>query len=147
MGARTRVSLLILLLLGLHAIPVLSYQGYRQTRWPILTWAMYARSYPAGPIQLTIRRVDQVTRSGQRFEVTAGDIGLANPTFSKMFMVPLAGGDSAVARDLMRRLNAVQADSVARLEVELIRYELADTGVVRDTLQAVVYPAGAAGQR
>ena len=49
MQTRTRISLFILLILGLHAIPVLWYQGERQTRWPFLAWAMYARSFPPGP--------------------------------------------------------------------------------------------------
>ena len=46
MRNKTGISVFILLVLGLHAIPVLFYQGDRQTRWPFLAWAMYESPFP-----------------------------------------------------------------------------------------------------
>ena len=70
------ISALILLVLGLHAIPVISYQGHRQTRWPFLAWAMYARSWPPGPIQTMDRALVGRTAAGTEEEVTAWLAGL-----------------------------------------------------------------------
>jgi hypothetical protein len=147
MSTRTRISLFILLLLGLHALPVLSYQGYRQTRWPILAWAMYARSIPAGPIEVTMRTIIQTTADGRHQEVSEKYVGLSGPTFRNMFLVPLANGDSSAARALLARIAARQTEPVVELRLETTRYRLVDTGVVRITSPAMIYPASPSPSR
>ena len=69
MQLKTRISLFILLIIGLHAVPVVFYQGERQTRWPFLAWAMYSQSYPAGPITVAKRPKVRVPRDLYRAPV------------------------------------------------------------------------------
>ena len=66
------ISLFIVLVIGLHAVPVISFQGNRQTRWPILAWAMYAKSIPPGPIEMMKRRIVGFTAGGRQELVGAG---------------------------------------------------------------------------
>jgi hypothetical protein len=140
-SAKTRISLFLLLVLGLHALPVLSYQGARQTRWPILTWAMYARSYPAGPIEIVTRELIMVPRSGPSRAISQYDVGLTWPAFNNNYLAPLSRGDSAAARWLIDRLNTTGPDSVAELRLQTIRHRLVEPGVATDTLPPQVYPA------
>ena len=146
MSAKTRVSLFILLLLGLQALPLLSYQGERQTRWPVLAWAMYARSYPPGPIDMDTRRAIATFASGRRGEVTANQVGLPGPAFRKIYVKPVFKGDSAPAYQLMARMNAQSRDPVVELRYEGDRYELVDTGVVKQPLPVVIFRAPQSGQ-
>jgi hypothetical protein len=141
MSVRTRVSILILLILGLHALPVLSYQGTRQTRWPFLAWAMYAQSYPPGPIEAVTRRLVATSRHGTSRPIAYRDVGLTSPGFSSNYLQPLGRGDTSAARRLVDRLNRLGPDSVAQLRLETIRYRMVDSGVAVDTLPVVVYSA------
>jgi len=147
MRSKTGVSLLILLVLGLHAVPVISYQGHRQTRWPFLAWAMYAKSYPPGPIEATTRRLIGVTAAGHEEEVTAGRTGLPLAAFRNAYIAPLWKGDSAPAFELIRRLNRGRADPVIQLRLEGERQMLADTGVVTERLPVIVYRPDASASR
>jgi hypothetical protein len=147
MSARTRISLFILLILGLHAIPVLSYQGVRQTRWPFLTWAMYARSYPPGPIDLVMRELIAVAPDGKPREVNYWDVGLSSPAFKNNYLEPFSRGDSAAARWLVERLDRVGPDSVAELRLEIVRHRLVESGVAVDTLPGMVFAVRPEGGR
>ena len=128
-------------MLGLHALPVLSYQGARQDRWPFLTWAMYARSYPAGPIDVDIRQLVAVTASGNRRVIVQKNVGLSTPTFNNNYLAPFGRGDTAAGRSLIDRLNRAGGDSVVQLRLETYRYRLVDPGVAKDTLTPIVFPA------
>jgi hypothetical protein len=132
---------LILLVLGLHAVPVLSYQGMRQTRWPFLTWAMYAKSYRPGPIQTMNRFLVGTTLQGKKEEVSPTLVGLSKPTFRNMYINPLYRGDSAPAHELLSRLNRGRNDPFVELRTIGTRYTLADTGVVTEQLPIFVYRA------
>jgi hypothetical protein len=140
-GPRTRISLFLLVVIGLHALPVLSYQGARQNRWPFLTWAMYARSYPAGPVEVDIRELVAVSPSGGRREIVQKNVGLSTPTFNNNYLAPFSRGDTAAARALINRLNRAGGDSVVQLRLETYRYRLVDPGVATDTLTPIVFPA------
>ena len=133
------ISALILLVLGLHAIPVISYQGHRQTRWPFLAWAMYARSFPPGPIQTLDRTLLGRTAGGAEEEVTAGLAGLPRPPFRDAYITPLFDGDSAVARELLERLNRERDDPFVEIRTSGQRYTIADDGVVREELPVFTY--------
>jgi hypothetical protein len=139
-SARARISAFILLVLGLHALPVLSYQGMRQTRWPFLVWAMYAQSYPAGPVETLRWRLFATSREGRTREITSDDVGLSGPGFKVSYVARFARGDMPTGRWLFDRLNAVGPDSVTQLRLETIRYRLVDSGITADTLPVVVYP-------
>jgi hypothetical protein len=148
-SAKTRVSAFLLVVLGLHALPVLSYQGVRQTRWPFLAWAMYARSYPPGPIEVVIRELVAVSPEGAQHEVGARDVGLSGPAFRNNYLAPLSRGDTTAGRWLVDRLNRLRADSVTQVRIETVRYRLVDgdPGVAVDTLVVVAYPASHMAER
>lgn len=147
MGVKTRISLFILLVLGLHVLPVVSYQGVRQTRWPFLTWAMYARSYPPGMIDMVTRKLIAISPRGMQREVSYRDVGLSLPAFNNNYLESFARGDSAAAEWLIDRLNRVGSDSVTELRLGVIRYRLTDSGVAVDTLPDMVYTVGSGAGR
>ena len=147
MPPKTRISLLILLVIGLHALPVLSYQGERQTRWPFLAWAMYARAYPPGPVVVVMPRLIATSVSGKEREITAQEVGLPGPAYNKTYLGPLAKGDSTSAFELIHRLNRTGDDPVVQVRVEGDRVILADTGVVKEALPLVTYRADASASR
>ena len=147
MSQKTRISLLILLVIGLHAVPVLSYQGERQTRWPFLAWAMYARSYPPGPIAIATRRLVATYASGKEEQVTERLVGLPGPALMKTYIAPLWKGDSMPAYELIQRLNRGRSDPVVQLRREGERRLLVDTGVVREALPVVTYRAHPSASR
>jgi hypothetical protein len=138
---KTWISLFILLVLGLHALPVLSYQGVRQTRWPFLVWAMYAKSYPPGPITATMRKIVGTSASGKQEEVTPKLVGLSGPAFRNAYGVPLWKGDSAAARELMDKINRERRDALVELRLESIQYRLGANGIVMDTAATRTFPA------
>ena len=140
MSARTKISAFILVVLALHALPVLSYQGAQQTRWPFLVWAMYARSTPPGPIEAFVNQLFAVAPSGAVRKITYKDVGMSSPALAAIYTRPFSRGDSSAGRWLVDRLNRLGADSVAQVGVRVIRYRLVDSGIAVDTLPDVVYP-------
>jgi hypothetical protein len=139
-SARTKISAFILLVLALHALPVLSYQGAQQTRWPFLVWAMYARSTPPGPIQAFMYQLSAVSAHGTTRTITAKDIGLSTPGFNGLYIGPFSRGDTSAGRWLLDRLNRIGPDSVAQIRLQRLQYRLIDSGIAVDTLPGVVYP-------
>lgn len=140
-STKTWISILILVVLGLHAVPVVSYQGVGQTRWPFLAWAMYARAYKKGPIETLDRRIKGTTATGAELEVNSGLVGLSRPTLRMLYMNPMNKGDTAAAQALLTRLNHDRTDPFVEVRLEGIRYTLADTGVVTEPLPVVTYRA------
>jgi len=133
------ISLFILAVIALHALPVISYQGHRQTRWPILAWAMYAKSYPSGPVETYNRWGVLVTAQGQRIELTAHMVGVSGPGLWKHYIRPLIRGDAALARELFTRLNRNRTDSIVELRAEGERYVVTDTGLDTLPLPPITY--------
>lgn len=146
-STKTWVSLLILLVIGLHAVPVLSYQGYRQTRWPFMAWAMYAASQPPGPIQTTNRRIVGLTTTGQTEQVTPKFIGMSRPGLNKAYVQPLWNGDSSTAGRLFDRLNQGRPDPFVELRVEGEKFTLSDSGVVEEPLPVITYRSAPRARR
>jgi hypothetical protein len=144
---RTWISLAVVAVIALHALPVLSYQGHRQTRWPILAWAMYAKSYPAGPVQAESRALVGVTRTGARVPISAYLAGVPLPAMGKAFVRPLLQGDSAQAAELFRRVNRSRPDPVVEIRIEQERYVVSDTGLVHEVLPTIRYRAAPATAR
>jgi hypothetical protein len=138
---KTWISLAILTVIALHAVPILSYQGYRQNRWPILAWAMYAKSYPAGPVQTESRHLVGMTQEGKRLEITPWLAGVPQAAMGKAFVRPLLQGDSAKAGQLFGRLNQSRPDPVIEIRVEQERWAVSDTGLVHEVLPITSYHA------
>jgi hypothetical protein len=139
-SARTKISAFILVVLALHALPVLSYQGAQQTRWPFLVWAMYARSTPPGPIRAFMYELYAVPARGTARRITAKEVGLSIPAFNGLYIGPFSRGDTSAGRWLLDRLNRIGSDSVAQVRLETHQYRLIDSGIAVDTLPSVVYP-------
>ena len=135
------VSFVILLVIGLHALPVLSYQGFAQTRWPFLVWAMYARSFPPGPVQTTVRRLVGTTESGRTEDVTPKLVGLSRSTFRNLYINPLYEGDTATAQALIERVNQQLSDPIVEIRTEGLTYRLAEQGLVTEPFPVIAYRA------
>jgi hypothetical protein len=145
-GRRTWISAFILLILALHALPVLSYQRNRQTRWPFLTWTMYAKSYPPGPIESVKRKVMARTASGRTDELTARIIGMRGPALGTWFVRPMWAGDSAAARELLDRVNRGRQDPYIEIWIEGQRYTLLESGIAEQDIRGPVFRFGPASR-
>jgi hypothetical protein len=135
------ISVAIITVIALHALPIVSYQGPRQTRWPILTWAMYAKSYPPGPVETVSRRLVGMTAGGKRIVVTYALVGVPYPAMGRVFIRPLLQGDSATAKEIFRRLNRTGSDPVVELRVEEDHFVVTDGGLVTTEVTPVRYHA------
>jgi hypothetical protein len=143
--SKPAISTLIAVILALHFVPVVFYEGRRQTLWPFLTWTMYKNSRPPGPIEARKTRVIGVTRQSREEEVTARLAGLPAPTLVDLYTGPMRQGDSAAARRLFSRLNARRVDSLVQLRVEVENFRLTDTGVVSRRAPDISYHLDALG--
>jgi hypothetical protein len=133
---------MILAILGLHAAPVIFYQGRRQTLWPFLTWTMYSNSRPPGPIEARKTRIIGVTVQGRPEEVTSQLVGLPPHTVAELYTSPMRRGDSSAARRLLRRINSKRADPFVELRLQVESYMLTDGGVVKREAPGITYRVG-----
>lgn len=124
------VSIFILLVIALHGVAALR-RGQTQTYWPFLKWGMYKDSRPPGPIQAEKRRIVGVTQTGKTEEVTSNLVGLSGSTMGRLYVRPMMDGDSLAARQLLDRLNRERVDSFVELRLEVDRYTLTDSGIVK----------------
>jgi hypothetical protein len=136
---KTLISILILLAIGLHAVPVLLDRGHRQILWPFLVWSMYKDSRPPGPIQGWKTRVIGVTAKGEREQVTGSVVGLSGSALRRMYIQPMVRGDSSAARQLITRLNRERRDPIVELRLDRETYTVTDTGLVRKDDPAITY--------
>ena len=141
------ISLLIILAVGLHAVPVLDNQGQRQTYWPFLKWSMYKDSRAPGPVQSQKRRIVGITAAGEKDTITWRILGLSRSTMGRMYIQPMMAGDSSVARGLFTRLNRDRRDPFVELHLEIETYTITDTGIVRRDNPAIVYRANSSESR
>jgi hypothetical protein len=141
-GPKLYISIFILLMIGLHALPVILRQGERQTLWPFLAWAMYKDSRPPGPIQAEERHLFGVTAKGMKEEVTWPVAGLSVHALGRTYIRPMLTADSSAARELLTRLNVGRADPFVEILLEIERYTISDTGLVREHLPVTAYRFG-----
>ena len=137
---RTLASVVIVLVIALHAVPVL-HSPERDTLWPFMIWAMYKNSRPAGPVEVRQRHILAVTASGARDTVTPHRLGVSITVLNQRYDRPLMNGDSAVAHQLFERLNRGRADRYVQLELVSQIYTVTDTGLARGQDPVVVYRA------
>ena len=135
---KTLISIVILLVIGLHAVPVL-YRSERGTLWPFMQWAMYKNSRKPGPIDMHQRRLLAITADGRSDTVTPHLLGLSITVLKQRYLVPIATGDLTPAPELIARLNRHRSDPVVELRLEGETYTVTDTGIVRTDDPAVTY--------
>jgi hypothetical protein len=137
--SKTSISLFILVVIGLHAIPVLLDRGQRQITWPFLMWSMYKNSHPPGPIKGWKTTVVAVSAKGVVEPVTPGLVGLSGPTMGRMYFQPWNKGDSSAAERLIDRLNRGRQDPIVELRLIREMYTVSDTGLVRGDPPVLTY--------
>jgi hypothetical protein len=137
---KTLVSVVILLVIGLHAVPVL-YRRERGTLWPFMQWAMYKNSREAGPIDARQRRIVAISATGRRDTLTPRLLGLSITVLTQRYLVPIATGDLSPAPELIDRLNRHRDrdDLVVELRLEGETYTVTDTGIVRTDDPVITY--------
>ncbi len=140
---RVLISATIVLVIGLHAVPVL-YRAERGTLWPFMQWAMYKSSSPPGPIQTQTRRIVATTSSGREEEVTPAMLGLSVTVLESWYLRPMGSGESTAAYRLMDRLNRDRHDSIVGVRLESALYTVTDTGIARVDKPPLTYRASAA---
>jgi hypothetical protein len=143
---KTLISIVILLVIGLHAVPVL-YRSERGTLWPFMQWAMYKNSRKAGPVQAHQRRILAVTSKGEQDTVTPFLLGLSVTVLAQRYLQPMATGDSSAAPELIERLNRNREDPVVELRLESETYTVTDTGIARSDNPVVTYRADPSASR
>jgi hypothetical protein len=138
---KTLVSIVILLVIGLQAVPVL-YRSERGTLWPFMQWAMYKNSRKPGPIDTHLRRILAITAVGRSDTVTPRLLGLSITVLQQRYLAPIAKGDLSSAPELIDRLNRHRDDPVVELRLEGETYTVTDTGIVRTDDPVVTYRSG-----
>jgi hypothetical protein len=137
---KTLVSIVILLVIGLHAVPVL-YRSERGTLWPFMQWSMYKNSVPPGPVDAHQRRILAITAGGRSDTVTPHLLGLSITVLKERYLVPIAKGDLSPAPELIARLNRHRSDPVVELRLEGETYTVTDTGIASRDDPEVTYRA------
>jgi hypothetical protein len=138
---KTLVSIVILLVIGLQAVPVL-YRSERGTLWPFMQWAMYKNSRKAGPIDTHLRHILAITATGRSDTVTPRLLGLSITVLKQRYLAPIAKGDLSSAPELIDRLNRHRDDPVVELRLEGETYTVTDSGIVRTDDPVVTYRSG-----
>jgi hypothetical protein len=137
--SKALLSTLILLAIGLHAVPML-HAGERKRLWPFLVWAMYKNSRPAGPVETNVRHIIGVTSDGQRVKVNDEAIGLGNPAIERMYIRPMLDGEAEGAQRLAARLNRGRGeDPLVEIRIESEKYTVTEAGIVRRGNPVVSY--------
>lgn len=134
--SKTAISIAILLVLALHAVPVVSARVRLRT-WPFLEWTMYHNALPAGPVKADVRRLVAVTADGREVPVDKNLAGLSSFVLIREFIQPIQAGDSSAARRLLTRLNRQPDGGFVEIRLKVTTYAVTDTGMVQ-TVQPVI---------
>jgi len=135
------ISIGILVVVGLHAVPVLQrLDGKRQTLWPIMAWGMYRYSFDSSsPVQTRITRLIGIMANGEKWGITPRDIGLSSYAVERQYLMPMRKADSSVAKALAGRLNRQRENPIVELRLESETYTITNTGIVREDNPVVAY--------
>lgn len=136
--SRVWISLFILLVIALHAVPLAS-AGLRKKIWPFLEWGMYKGSRPPGPIKTVTKRIIAVTLRGQQQAITPDFLGSSSFALQGLYELPMWRRDSSAAQKLFQRLNFQREDRFVVLRLESETYTVTDTGVARGKNPAITY--------
>jgi hypothetical protein len=135
---KVRVSIAILLIILLHALPIVS-RSLRKRVWPFLDWAMYKDAVAAGPVKADIRQLVGVTRTGARLDVEDDTVGVSSFVMDRLYIKPMMQGDSSAARQLVGLLNRSRRDSIVEVRLETETYTVTDRGIVKSQSPAIAY--------
>jgi hypothetical protein len=146
---KTLISVFILVVIGLHAVPVLLDRGREQITWPFLVWSMYKKARPPGPIKGWKTHVAAITASGDSHRVNPELVGLSGSATAELYLQPWMKGDSSAPRRLLLRLNRDRQTPFVQLRLARETYLVSDTGLVRDDPPVLTYrlPHTDAGER
>jgi len=133
------ISIAILLIIALHAVPVIFNERHQPTRWPILRWAMYKNPRPPGPIRADLRRIIALTSTGEADTVTPKLVGLSRFALSRRYFEPMRAGDSSAAQQLFSHLNRQRDDPFVEFRLQVETYTLTDTGIVKEAKPDITY--------
>jgi hypothetical protein len=140
------VSIAILLIIALHAIPIVS-RSLRKRVWPVLDWAMYKDAVAAGPVRADIRQLVGVTREGGRIDVDDDTVGVSSFVLDRLYIKPMMQGDSSAARQLVSLLNRQRKDSIVEVRLETETYIVTDSGIAKTRSPAIAYRVGPSDSR
>jgi hypothetical protein len=129
------ISILIMLVIGLHAIPVLfHFQGKRKDRiWPIMGWSMYSRSFDAArPIRTVTSRIVGVTATGEEVEMKWSHSGLGFWAFHELYVEPMWAGEASAAQGLAERVNRSREKPIIAFRLYKEIFTLTDTGILTE---------------
>lgn len=127
-----RLSAFVVAFLGMQAVAVLhELSGGGETLWPFLPWGMFRQSYEP-PIEAARHRIFASTPIGER-RVRPADAGFDRYAFRLHYRLPIAAGDTAVARDLAKRVGRRWGTPVRGIAVEETVYTLAENGYAQTT--------------
>jgi hypothetical protein len=130
---RLLISILILSVIGIHALPtVKKLRGEAQTLWPFLAWGMYRNARDPGPIMTAVTRVIGVTSKGARAPVDANLVGVSSFALKRLYTDPMLAGDSSAAQRLADRLNLEREEPFVRFQLETETHTLTDAGTVKE---------------
>jgi hypothetical protein len=139
--AKLFISIAIVLIIGLHALPVLQeLRGSRQAFWPIMAWGMYRSAHdPKRPIQTIKRQIVAITAGGETLHIGPPEAGLGYFAFARFYLGPMSTGDSSAARQLVARISRDQDDPIVEIRLERETYMITDSGLVREISPVITY--------
>jgi hypothetical protein len=143
-GPKLYISIAILILCGLHALPVLQeLRGTRQTFWPVMAWGMYRHAHdPTRPIQASLNRIVAITAEGEPLHIGPPEVGLQYFAFHRFYLGPMSTGNPAAARALADRISRHPQERIIELRVESATYMVTETGLVKDSNRIATYRIG-----
>ena len=143
-GDQILISLLILLLVGLHgwanvakAIAPSSLMGDRS--WPFLAYGMYRKSHSPGVIRATKQEIFVLTASGQELRLVREMVGLHRQALGQHYIGPMRAGNRLAYRLLADRINVAREDPIIALRVQSDTYASSDSGVILERSQSLTY--------
>jgi hypothetical protein len=149
------ISILILLVIGLHSFPVLQgLLGKKQTFWPFMSWSMYRASFSSEePVRSVIRRIIAITATGKEIDVESAFIkpkksffnlfptsdiddsaalGLRYFSFERFYIKPIWQGDFSAVLSLGDRLNRIQEVPIVEFRLEKEIHTISDRGIIKE---------------
>ncbi len=128
-SAKVWASVWILLVVALHAVPILHNQRQYQTTWPWLKWAMYKDSRPPGPIVGERRRLSGITQSGRQVRIDEDSVGVSRFVVNRTYVMPWLGGDTTAATRLLSQLNQRRRDRLVGIRLSVETYTVTGAGM------------------
>ncbi len=153
------ISLFILIVIGLHALPLVQeLTGRRQTLWPIMAWGMYRKAHPSHEkIMVKKLHITAKTANGDVLDVASihhppffnllkknyhkdgNRILLGHYGYKRLFVKPMLKGDKQAARKLAALLNQDRQDPVTHIQIQSDLYEMGASGIKKVDSPVMTY--------